>query len=174
MTQIQERTGAATVGGNPVTLLGPEIKVGDQAPDFKVNKDLMTEVSLSDYDGKVKLISVVPSVDTGTCDAQTRRFNVEADKMGDNVVILTISVDLPFAQSRFCGAAGIDKIVTLSDYKHRAFGQAYGVLIKEIQLDQRAIFILDANNTVHYVEYLTEMSEHPNYDAALNALRELV
>jgi thiol peroxidase len=174
MTQIQERTGAATVGGNPVTLLGPEIKDGDQAPDFKVNKDLMTEVSLSDYDGKVKLISVVPSVDTGTCDAQTRRFNVEADKMGDNVVILTISVDLPFAQSRFCGAAGIDKIVTLSDYKHRAFGQAYGVLIKEIQLDQRAIFILDANNTVHYVEYLTEMSEHPNYDAALNALRELV
>ena len=167
MTQVQERTGVATVGGNPVTLLGPEIKVGDQAPDFKVNKDLMTEVSLSDYAGKVKLISVVPSVDTGTCDAQTRRFNVEADKLGDNVVILTISVDLPFAQSRFCGAAGIDKVVTLSDYKNRSFGQAYGVLIKEIQLDQRAIFILDANNTVRYVEYLTEMKEHPNYDAAL-------
>ncbi|NOV01841.1 thiol peroxidase [Paenibacillus planticolens] len=174
MTQIQERTGIATVGGNPVTLLGPEIKVGDQAPDFKVNKDLLTEVSLSDYAGKVKLISVVPSVDTGTCDAQTRRFNVEADKLGDDVVILTISVDLPFAQSRFCGAAGIDKVITLSDYKNRAFGQAYGVLIKEIQLDQRAIFILDANNTVRYVEYLTEMKEHPNYDAALQALKELV
>lgn len=174
MTQVQERTGVATVGGNPVTLLGPEIKVGDQAPDFKVNKDLMTEVSLSDYAGKVKLISVVPSVDTGTCDAQTRRFNVEADKLGDNVVILTISVDLPFALSRFCGAAGIDKVETLSDYKNRAFGQAYGVLIKEIQLDQRAIFILDENNTVRYVEYLTEMKEHPNYDAALEALKELV
>jgi thiol peroxidase len=174
MTQVQERTGVATVGGNPVTLLGPEIKVGDQAPDFKVNKDLMTEVSLSDYAGKVKLISVVPSVDTGTCDAQTRRFNVEADKLGDNVAILTISVDLPFALSRFCGAAGIDKVVTLSDYKSRAFGQAYGVLIKEIQLDQRAIFILDENNTVRYVEYLTEMKEHPNYDAALEALKELV
>ncbi len=174
MTQVQERTGVATVGGNPVTLLGPEIKVGDQAPDFKVNKDLMTEVSLSDYAGKVKLISVVPSVDTGTCDAQTRRFNVEADKLGDNVAILTISVDLPFALSRFCGAAGIDKVVTLSDYKNRAFGQAYGVLIKEIQLDQRAIFILDENNTVRYVEYLTEMKEHPNYDAALEALKELV
>ncbi|MDF2645233.1 MAG: thioredoxin peroxidase [Paenibacillus sp.] len=174
MTQVQERTGVATAGGYPITLLGPEIKVGDQAPDFKVNKDLMTEVSLSDYAGKVKLISVVPSVDTGTCDAQTRRFNVEADKLGDNVVILTISVDLPFALSRFCGAAGIDKVVTLSDYKSRAFGQAYGVLIKEIQLDQRAIFILDENNTVRYVEYLTEMKEHPNYDAALDALKELV
>ncbi|KRF30460.1 thiol peroxidase [Paenibacillus sp. Soil787] len=174
MTQVKERTGVATVGGNPVTLLGPEIKVGDKAPDFKVNKDLMTEVSLSDYAGKVKLISVVPSVDTGTCDAQTRRFNVEADKLGDNVVILTISVDLPFALSRFCGAAGIDKVVTLSDYKNRAFGKAYGVLIKEIQLDQRAIFILDENNTVRYVEYLTEMKEHPNYDAALEALKELV
>lgn len=174
MTQVLERIGVATVGGNPVTLLGPEIKVGDQAPDFKVNKDLMTEVSLSDYAGKIKLISVVPSVDTATCDAQTRRFNVEADKLGDNVVILTISVDLPFAQSRFCGAAGIDKVITLSDYKHRNFGQAYGVLIKEIQLDQRAIFLVDADNTVRYVEYLSEMKEHPNYDAALEALRELV
>lgn len=173
-TNLQERTGIATLGGNPITLLGPEIKVGDQAPDFKVNKDLMTEVSLADYAGKVKLISVVPSVDTGTCDAQTRRFNVEADKLGDDVVILTISVDLPFAQSRFCGAAGIDKVVTLSDYKNRSFGQAYGVLIKEIQLDQRAIFIVDANDTVRYVEYLTEMSHHPNYEAALEALRTLV
>ncbi|NOU64129.1 thiol peroxidase [Paenibacillus sp. LMG 31461] len=173
-TQLQERTGIATLGGNPITLLGPEIKVGDQAPDFKVNKDLMTEVSLADYAGKVKLISVVPSVDTGTCDAQTRRFNVEADKLGDDVVILTISVDLPFAQSRFCGAAGIDKVVTLSDYKNRSFGQAYGVLIKEIQLDQRAIFIVDANDTVRYVEYLTEMSHHPDYEAALKALRALV
>jgi thiol peroxidase len=173
-THLQERTGIATLGGNPITLLGPEIKVGDQAPDFKVNKDLMTEVSLSDYAGKVKLISVVPSVDTGTCDAQTRRFNVEADKLGDDVVILTISVDLPFAQSRFCGAAGIDKVVTLSDYKNRSFGQAYGVLIKEIQLDQRAIFIVDANDTVRYVEYLTEMSNHPDYEAALKALRALV
>ncbi|MDD9270946.1 thiol peroxidase [Paenibacillus sp. GCM10023248] len=174
MTQLQERTGVATLGGNPITLLGPEIKVGDQAPDFTVNKDLMTEVRLSDYAGKVKLISVVPSVDTATCDAQTRRFNVEADKLGDDVVILTISADLPFAQSRFCGAAGIDKVVTLSDYKSRSFGQAYGVLIKEIQLDQRAIFIVDANDTVRYVEYLTEMSAHPNYEAALQALKELV
>jgi thiol peroxidase len=173
-TNVQERTGIATLGGNPITLLGPEIKVGDQAPDFKVNKDLMTEVSLADYAGKIKLISVVPSVDTGTCDAQTRRFNVEADKLGDDVVILTISVDLPFAQSRFCGAAGIDKVVALSDYKNRSFGQAYGVLIKEIQLDQRAIFIVDANDTVQYVEYLTEMKDHPDYEAALSALKALI
>ncbi|MFD0694426.1 thiol peroxidase [Paenibacillus sp. GCM10027628] len=174
MTQLQERTGVATLGGNPITLLGPELKAGDQAPNFTVNKDLMTEVSLSDYDGKVKLISVVPSLDTGTCDAQTRRFNVEAAKLGDNVVILTISVDLPFAQSRFCSIAGIDKVVALSDYKHRAFGEAYGVLIKEVQLDQRAIFVLDADNKVRYVEYLKEMSAHPDYEAALDALKELV
>ncbi|RTE08432.1 thiol peroxidase [Paenibacillus whitsoniae] len=173
MTNATLRKGAATVGGQPVTLVGPELKVGDQAPDFKLNKDLMTEVTLADYAGKIKLISVVPSVDTGTCDAQTRRFNVEADKLGDNVVVLTVSVDLPFAQARFCGAAGIDRVVTLSDYKTRGFGKAYGVLIDELQLDQRAIFLVDANNTIRYVEYLVEMKEHPNYEAALAALKEL-
>ncbi|MCP1136209.1 thiol peroxidase [Paenibacillus polysaccharolyticus] len=171
---VQERTGVATLVGQPITLLGPELKVGDQAPDFKINKDLMTEASLSDYKGKVKLISVVPSLDTGVCDAQTRRFNQEAANLGEDVVILTISADLPFAQSRFCSIAGIDKVVALSDYKHGSFGQAYGVLIKELQLDHRAIFIIDADDTIQYVEYLREMSEHPNYESALNALRELV
>jgi thiol peroxidase len=171
---VQERTGVATLVGQPITLLGPELKVGDQAPDFKINKDLMTEASLSDYKGKVKLISVVPSLDTGVCDAQTRRFNQEAANLGENVVILTISADLPFAQSRFCSIAGIDKVVALSDYKHGSFGQAYGVLIKELQLDHRAIFIIDADDTIQYVEYLREMSEHPDYESALNALRELV
>lgn len=170
----QERTGVATLKGNPITLIGPELKVGDTAPDFKVNKDLMNEVSLADYAGKVKLISVVPSLDTGVCDAQTRRFNSEAATLGENVVILTISVDLPFAQSRWCGAAGIDKVVTLSDYKTKSFGQAYGVLIKEIQLDMRSIFVLDANNKITYVEYLKEMTEHPNYDAAIAAVKALI
>ncbi|MBO7745101.1 thiol peroxidase [Paenibacillus sp. MWE-103] len=169
----QERTGKATVGGQPITLVGPELKVGDKAPAFTINKDLMTEASLSDYAGRIKLISVVPSLDTDVCDAQTRRFNQEASKLGDSVVVLTISVDLPFAQSRFCATAGIERVVTLSDYKHRAFGEAYGVLIKELQLDQRAIFIVDADDTVRYVEYLSELSEHPNYDAALAALRGL-
>lgn len=170
----QERTGVATIKGNPLTLLGPELKVGDQAPDFTLNKDLMTEVSLSDYAGKVKLISVVPSLDTGVCDAQTRRFNDEAANLGDNVVILTVSVDLPFAQARWCGAAGVDRVETLSDYKTNAFGEAYGVLIKELRLDFRAIFVVDANDKIQYVEYLKEMTEHPDYDAALAAVKQLV
>jgi thiol peroxidase len=171
---IQERTGVAALKGNPITLLGPELKVGDQAPDFKLNKDLLTEVSLADYAGKIKLISVVPSLDTGVCDMQTRRFNQEAASLGDNVVILTVSVDLPFAQARWCGAAGVDKVVTLSDYKTKAFGMAYGVLIKEFQLDMRSIFVLDADNKLVYIEYLKEMSEHPNYDAALDAVKALL
>lgn len=170
----QERTGVATFKNNPITLIGPEVKVGDKAPDFTVNKDLMTQVSLSDYAGKVKLISVVPSLDTGVCDAQTRRFNEEAGKLGDNVIILTVSVDLPFAQSRWCGAAGIDKVVTLSDYKTKSFGEAYGVLIKELQLDMRSIFVIDANNTVQYVEYVGEMTAHPNYEAAVEAVKSLI
>jgi len=169
---VQERTGAATLEGRPLTLLGPELKVGDWAPDFRVNKDLLTEVSLADYQGKIKLISVVPSLDTDVCDAQTRRFNQEAANLDDHVVILTISVDLPFAQSRFCSIAGIDKVVALSDYKHRSFGQAYGVLIKELQLDQRAIFIVDEDDTIRYVEYLKEMTSHPDYESALTALKE--
>lgn len=171
---VQERTGVATLKGNPLTLLGPELKVGDRAPDFTLNKDLLTEVSLSDYAGKVKLISVVPSLDTGVCDAQTRRFNDEAANLGDHVVILTVSVDLPFAQARWCGAAGVDRVETLSDYKTNEFGKAYGVLIKELRLDFRAIFVVDANDTIQYVEYLKEMTEHPNYEAAIEAVKKLV
>jgi thiol peroxidase len=173
-SMAQERTGVATLKSNPITLVGPEIKVGDKAPNFTVNKDLMTQVTLADYAGKVKLISVVPSLDTGVCDAQTRRFNEEAASLGDNVAVLTISVDLPFAQARWCGAAGIDKVITLSDYKTKSFGEAYGVLIKEIQLDMRAIFVIDANDTVQYVEYLGEMTAHPNYEAAVEAVKKLV
>jgi thiol peroxidase len=174
LNMTQERAGAATIGGNPVTLVGPELKAGDRAPDFTINQDLLKEVSLSDFKGKIKLISVVPSLDTGTCDAQTRRFNQEASKLGDRVIVLTVSVDLPFAQSRFCSIAGIDNVIALSDYKYRAFGQAYGVLIKEVQLDQRAVFIVDEDDTIRYVEYLKELSEHPDYEAALAALKQLV
>ncbi|MEF3302629.1 thiol peroxidase [Paenibacillus sp. GYB003] len=163
----------ATFKGNPITLVGPQIKVGDKAPNFTVNKNLLQEVSLADYAGKIKLISVVPSLDTGVCDQQTRRFNEEAAKLGDNVVILTISVDLPFAQARWCGAAGVDKVETLSDYKNRSFGQAYGVLIQEFQLLMRSIFVVDADDTVRYVEYVGEMTEHPNYEAAIEAVKAL-
>ncbi|HEX7058007.1 MAG TPA: thiol peroxidase [Bacilli bacterium] len=169
-----ERQGVATLKGNPITLVGPELKVGDAAPDFKLNKDLLTEVSLADYAGKVKLISVVPSLDTEVCDAQTRRFNQEAANLGDKVAILTVSVDLPFAQSRWCGAAGIDKVVTLSDYKTRKFGESYGVLIKELALLMRAIFVVDEQNKITYVQYLREMTEHPDYDKAIAAVKAIV
>jgi thiol peroxidase len=170
----QERTGVATFKGSPITLIGPEIKVGDNAPDFKVNKNLLEQVSLKEYDGKLKLISVVPSLDTGTCDAQTRRFNVEAGKLGDKVTILTVSVDLPFAQARWCGAAEVNQLTTLSDYKDRSFGEAYGVYIKELGLLMRSIFIIDADNKVQYVEYLGEMTNSPDFDKALEALGKLI
>ncbi|SFE98239.1 thiol peroxidase, atypical 2-Cys peroxiredoxin [Paenibacillus catalpae] len=170
----QERTGVAAFKGNPITLIGPEVKVGDQAPDFTINKSLVDSVSLKDFAGKVKLISVVPSIDTGVCDAQTRRFNEEAANLGDKVIVLTVSVDTPFAQSRWCGAAGVDKVVMLSDFKSHDFGQAYGVYIKEFGLDMRAIFVIDENDKVQYVEYLSEMTEHPNYEQAINAVKALV
>ncbi|WP_199622038.1 thiol peroxidase [Paenibacillus alkalitolerans] len=166
-----ERTGVATLKGNPITLIGPEVKAGDKAPDFKVNKDLLNQVSLSDFAGKVKLISVVPSIDTGVCDAQTRRFNEEASKLGDDVVILTISNDLPMAQARWCGAAGVDKVQMLSDYKNVSFGDAYGVHIKELRLLMRSIFVIDKNDNITYVEYLNEMTEHPDYEKALAAAK---
>lgn len=170
----QERTGVATLKGNPITLIGPELKKGDQAPAFTLNKSLVETVSLSDYEGKIKLVSVVPSIDTGVCDAQTRRFNEEAGKLGDNVVVLTVSVDLPMAQARWCGAAGIDKVTLLSDYKDNSFGEAYGVLIKELRLDMRSIFVIDGNDTIQYVEVLGEMTEHPNYEQAIEAVKALV
>jgi thioredoxin-dependent peroxiredoxin len=129
---------------------------------------------LKDFAGKVKLVSVVPSIDTGVCDAQTRRFNEEAGKLGENVVVLTVSVDLPFAQARWCGAAGIDQVILLSDYRNNNFGEAYGVLIKDLHLDFRSIFVIDENDTIQYVEILGEMTEHPNYEEALNAVKALV
>ncbi|KHL94949.1 thioredoxin peroxidase [Paenibacillus sp. IHB B 3415] len=170
----QERTGVATFKGNPITLVGPELKAGDSAPAFVVSKNLLEDASLGDYAGKIKLISVVPSLDTGVCDAQTRRFNSEAAGLGDDVVILTISTDLPFAQARWCGAAGIDSVITLSDHKETSFGQAYGVLIKEFRLDMRSIFVVDKNDKLTYVEYLGEMAEHPDYEAAISAVRALL
>jgi len=170
----QERNHAATFKGNPITLIGPELKAGDQAPDFQLSKSLVETVSLKDYAGKIKLISVVPSIDTGVCDAQTRRFNEEAAKLGEQVQVLTVSADLPFAQARWCGAAGIDRVVLLSDYKDNSFGKAYGVLIKEFALDMRSIFVLDASDKIVYVEVLKEMTEHPDYDAAVAAVRELL
>lgn len=168
----QERS--ATLKGNPITLVGPQLAAGNAAPDFTLNKNLLETASLKDFAGKVKLISVVPSLDTGVCDAQTRRFNEEASKLGDNVVIITVSADLPFAQARWCGAAGVDRVVTLSDYKDNSFAKAYGVFIKELHLDMRSIFVVDRNDQITYVEVLGEMTEHPNYEAAIAAVQALV
>lgn len=170
----QERTGIATRRGNPLTLIGPELKIGDRAPDFRLNKTVDEVNTLNDFAGKIKLISVVPSIDTGVCDLQTRRFNDEASKLGDNVVIITVSADLPYAQARWCGAAGVDRIVLLSDYKDNSFGKSYGVLIKELHLDMRSIFVVDANDQITYIELLKEMAEHPNYDAAIAAVKSLI
>lgn len=170
----QERTGVATIKGNPLTLIGPELKVGDKAPDATINVNLVEQAQLSKYDGKVKLISVVPSLDTGVCDAQTRRFNEEAAGLGDDVTILTISMDLPPAQARWCGAAGIDKVIVVSDHNQADFGEKYGVLVKELRLDMRAVFVIDKSNTIQYVEVLKELTEHPNYELALAAVKKLV
>lgn len=167
----QERAGVITFQGNPLTLIGPELKAGDQAPDFQVVGGDLKPVSLQAFEGKTKLISVVPSLDTPVCDQQTRKFNEEASKLPDNVVVLTISVDLPFAQGRFCSTAGLTKVTTLSDYKDVSFGQAYGALIKELRLLTRAIFVIGADNKISYVEYVKEITNHPNYEAALEALK---
>lgn len=157
--------------GAPVELLGNEVKVGDKAPSFTVMANNLTPVNpLEDTKGSVRIISVVPSLDTGVCDAQTRRFNEEAAKL-DGVHILTISVDLPFAQSRWCGAAGIDKVQTLSDYRDLSFGMAYGVVMKDYRLLARSVFVIDANDTVVYAEYVSEVGKHPNYEAAIAAAK---
>ncbi|GBF10867.1 thiol peroxidase [Tepidibacillus sp. HK-1] len=165
---MEERNGVVTFAGKPATLLGPEIKVGDQAPDFTVVDNGLNAKTLKDFEG-VKLISVVPSLDTPVCDAQTRRFNEEAAKL--NATVLTISADLPFAQKRWCGAAGIDKVVTLSDYQTMSFGSAYGTYLKDLRLEARAIFVVNSKNEVTYVEYVKEVTDHPDYEKAIEAVK---
>ena len=168
-----ERAGATTFKGKPMTLAGPELKVGDKAPGFTLTANDLSSVTLNDSRGKIRLLSVVPSLDTPVCDAQTRRFNEEAAKLPSSVEILTISADLPFAQKRWCGAANISRLKTLSDHKDANFGAAYGTLIKELRILSRAIFIVDASDKIRYVEYVPEVATHPNYDAALKALQEI-
>ena len=169
---MEERKGIIKSRGNPLTLLGKEIKVGDRAPDFQVLDNDLKPVSLSNYSGKTLLISSVPSLDTSVCDLETRRFNEEAGKLGDEVVILTISMDLPFAQKRWCGAAGVDRVITLSDHREADFGKNYGVLIKELRLLARAVFLVDRENVIRYVEIVPEMSSEPDYEAAIQAIRQ--
>jgi thiol peroxidase len=156
--------------GNPLTLIGPQLKAGDAAPDFKLVDNSLKSVALSDTGQNVRIISVVPSLDTPVCDAQTKRFNEEAAKL-PGVDILTVSMDLPFAQKRWCGAFGVDKVRMLSDHRDGSFGSNYGTLIKDLRIESRAIFVLDKNNTIRHAEYVKEVAEHPNYDAALAAAR---
>lgn len=168
----QERKDAVTFKGNAVTLVGPELKVGDRAPDFTALAGDLSEVHLANTAGKVRIISVVPSIDTPVCDTQTRRFNEAAAGLGDDIAILTVSADLPFAQKRFCGAAGIDKVVCYSDHRDADFGTSYGTLIKELRLLARAVFVVDREGVVRHVEYVKEITEQPDYDSALAAARE--
>ena len=168
-----ERKGLIAIQGNPLTLSGSALKVGDKAPDFSVLDSELKPVSLRDFAGKTRIISVTPSLDTPVCDLQLRRFNTEAAKMQGDVVVLNISMDLPFAVARFCTSAGIDRVKALSDHRDAAFGNAYGILIKELRLLARSIFIVDRNDVIRYIEIVPEVTSHPDYDRALEAVAKL-
>jgi thiol peroxidase len=170
---MEERRGIITMKRKPLTLIGPDVKVGDKAPDFTVLNSELLDVQLNDFSGKIKVISVTPSLDTPVCDLQARRFNHEAASLPHDVVVLNISMDLPFAISRFCTVAEIDRVKALSDHRDAAFGTAYGVLIKELRLLARSIFIIDKNNIVRYREIVPDQSNHPDYDKALEALGKI-
>ena len=164
-----ERPGATTLKGNPLTLVGPELKPGDTAPDFEAVDKTLSPAKLG-TGGTVRIFSVVPSLDTPVCDAQTKRFNDEAANL-EGVEFITVSMDLPFAQSRWCGAFGVDKVKMLSDHREGSFGKAYGTLIKELRIESRAIFVVDKHNKIRHAEYVKEVADHPNYDAALAAAK---
>ena len=165
-----ERAGATTLKGNPLTLVGPELKAGDAAPDFSLVDNGLKPVTLKDTGTQVRIISVVPSLDTPVCDAQTKRFNEEAAKLPD-LSIITVSMDLLFAQKRWCNDFQVDKVKMLSDHKDGSFGSHYGTLIKELRIESRAIFVVDRDNKVVHAEYVKEVADHPNYEAALAAAK---
>lgn len=171
---MEKRTDVVTFAGNPIALLGKEVKVGDKAPAFTLLDNGLGEKTLADYAGKVKVISVVPSLDTGVCDAQTRWFNQNVSKLGENVVVLTVSVDLPFAQKRWCGAAGIDQVETLSDHRDLSFGENYGFILEGLRLLSRGIVVIDKDDVIRYVEYVPEVTSAVNFDAAEAATKALV
>ena len=170
---VQERSGAVTLRGNKMTLMGPELTPGQKAPDFEAVTDSLQPVNLEKTGHSVRIFSVIPSLDTPVCDAQTKRFNEEVEKL-KGVDIFSISMDLPFAQKRWCGAYGVDRVKMLSDHKTGSFGQQYGTLIKELRIESRALFVVDSDNTLRYVEYVPEVADHPNYDAALAAAKQAI
>jgi len=167
---MQERTGVTKFSGNPMTLIGPEIKVGDKAPNFKVVDNDLQPVTLDNFKGKTKIICTVPSLDTPVCDTEIRRFNQEAVNLSLDVVVLTVSMDLPFAQKRWCAGAGIERVKTLSDYQELSFATNYGVLIKELKLLSRSIFVVDTEDVVRYVQHVPEITDEPDYSAVLAAV----
>jgi thiol peroxidase len=169
---MKERTGLVTMRGNPLTLLGDEAKVGIGAPDFVALDPNLTPIKFSSYQNKICIISSVPSLDTPVCDMETRKFNEEASKLGDKIQILTISMDLPFAQKRWCGAAGVSKIQTLSDHRDAQFGLAYGVLIKELRLLARAVFLVDQKGILRYIQLVKDITNEPNYEEIWSALKK--
>jgi len=171
---MKERAGIVTMMGNPLTLVGNEAKLGDPAPDFIVLDNSLSPVKFSSYRGKVCIISSVPSLDTPVCDMETRRFNEEAGHIGPDVVILTISMDLPFAQKRWCAASGVNNVQTLSDHRDASFGLSYGVLIKELRLLARAVFLVDRKGTIQYIQLVNELTKEPDYEAILAALRKVL
>ena len=168
---VQERTGQVTFKGGPVTLLGNEVKVGEKAPEFKAVNSGMADVTLGSSAGKTRLICSVPSLDTPVCSIETKKFNEKAAGLGDGVIVYTVSMDLPFAAKRFCATEGTDKVVPLSDYKYRSFGEQYGVLIKELGLLARAVFVVGPDDKVKYIEIVKEIAQEPDYEKALAAAR---
>ncbi len=171
---MQENTATVTFGGQALPLKGNPVKVGDKAPDFTVLSNDLEPRSLKDYAGKIILISAVPSLDTGVCDLQTRRFNSEVASLSDDVIILTISCDLPFAQSRWCGAAGVKSLETLSDHKDLSFGLNYGLVIEPLRLLARAVIVIDKQGGIAYRELVPEVGDEVNFEAALTAVRSLM
>jgi len=171
---MEENAGIITMQGNPLTLIGKQPKIGKPAPDCKVLNNDLSLVRLSSFQGKVCVITSVPSLDTPVCDMEVRRFNKEAGILDPDVTILTITMDLPFAQKRWCGAAGVDKVITLSDHLLGSFGEAYGVLIKELRLLARAVFILDRDGILQYVQLVKEVADEPDYNEVLGTLKNLV
>ena len=163
-----------TFKNNPVTLLGKEVSVGDNAPDFTVLANDLSPVTLTDSKGKIRLISVIPSIDTGVCSKQTRTFNEKVSSLSEDVQLLTISVDLPFAQARWCAAEGLDNVQVLSDHRDLSFGEAYGVIIKELRLLTRSVFVVDKDDKVTYVEYVAEGTDHPDYEKAIESVKQLI
>ena len=171
---MKERTGLVTMKGQSLTLLGNQVRVGQKAPDFEVVANDLTTVRFLSFLGKVCIISSVPSLDTAVCDTMTRRFNAEADSLGEEVVVITISMDLPFAQKRWCGAAGVKNVQTLSDHRKASFATAFGVLIKELRLITRAVFVVDRDGVIRYIQIVDELTDEPYYQSVLDAVRELL